>query len=172
MTTLVLPDLPMTADDFAAMTPVRGLRIELNEGTLEVAAAAQVAWHSRVARRIATMIESHGRVALTEAGVVLAPRTVRVPDLIRFVAGVVPDEFASQFPVADIDLVVEIVSPESRYRDHEIKPVEYRAAGVPEMWIVTPHKIPGEATSDALITVHRFDSSTEPVTHLLREIEG
>jgi Uma2 family endonuclease len=72
-----------------------------------------------------------------------------VPDLIRFVPGVVPDEFASQFAVADVDLVVEIVSPESRYRDHEVKPVEYRAAGIPEMWIVTPHKIPGETTSDA-----------------------
>jgi Uma2 family endonuclease len=133
---------------------------------------AKVAGHSRTARRIATFIESQDRIGLTGTGVVLAPRTVRVPDLIRFRDGVVPDEFASQFPVVDIDLAVEIVSPESRYRDHEIKPGEYRAAGIPEMWIVTPDKIPGESMSDALVTVHRFDTDDEPVTHLLREIEG
>jgi Uma2 family endonuclease len=170
MTTLVLPDLPMTADDFAAMQPVRGLRIELNEGMLEVAAAAQQAWHSTVAYRIRALMTAQGRAVLTEAGVVLSHRKVRVPDVIRFVPGVVPDAFASQFPIADIDLIVEIVSPESRHRDHEIKPTEYKAAGIPEMWIVTPHEIPGGAM-DALITVHRFDRDTDPVTHLLRDLE-
>jgi len=172
MTTLVLPDLPMTADDFAAMEPVRGLRIELNEGMLEVAAAAQMAWHSRVARRIAAIIETEGRLALTEAGVILGPRKVRIPDVIRFVPGFDLDELASQFDASSVDLVVEIVSPESRYRDREVKPAEYRAAGIAEMWIVTPHKIPGESSSDALITVHRFASSDEQVTHLLRDLES
>jgi Uma2 family endonuclease len=172
MTTLVLPDLPMTADDFAAMAPVRGVRIELNEGTLEVAAAAQQAWHSTVARRIAALIEREGRTALTEAGVVLNPRKVRIPDVVRFIAGVVPDDFASQFAADQIDLVVEVVSPESRFRDQEVKPAEYRTAGIAEMWIVTPHQIPGEATNDALVTIHRFDTDSAPVTHLLRELEG
>jgi Uma2 family endonuclease len=172
MTTLVLPDLPMTADDFAAMPPVRGVRIELNEGTLEVAAAAQQAWHSTVAHRIRAMIKEQGRATLTEAGVVLGVRKVRIPDVIRFRPGFTPDNFASQFPAEQIDLVVEVVSPESRYRDQEVKPAEYEAAGIDEMWIVTPHEIPGEQEMDALITVYRFGSGAAPVTHLLRDLEG
>jgi hypothetical protein len=34
--TLVRPDLSMTAEGFAAMPPVRAVRIELNEGTIEL----------------------------------------------------------------------------------------------------------------------------------------
>ena len=171
MTTLVLPDLPMTADEFAAMPHTPGLRIELDEGMLEVAAAAQMAWHARVARRIANLLERAGRVAETEVGVVLGARRVRIPDVVRFRPGQRPDPFASQFPAAMVDLVVEIVSPESRVRDQEIKPAQYRAAGIPEMWIVTPHERP-DGSVDALITVHLLGSDLAPVTHLLADLEG
>ncbi len=172
MHTIVLPDLPMTAADFAAMAPVHGLRMELNDGALEVATAAQMAWHSRTAHRIAGIMQRDSRRALTAPGITLSPRKVRLPDVVRFRPGIVIDDFASQFDAADVDPVVEVVSPESRQRDVEVKPREYRVAGIPEMWIVTPHKIPGDMESDALITVHRFDVDEAPVTHLPRELEG
>jgi Uma2 family endonuclease len=40
------------------------------------------------------------------------------------------------------DLVIEVVSEdeESRRRDYKTKPLEYAEAGIPEYWIVDPHK--------------------------------
>jgi Uma2 family endonuclease len=171
MTTLTVPDLPMTAEDFADMPSVRGLRIELNDGMLEVAASAQMAWHSETVWRIVSLLRRDGRVVVAEFGVVLSSRKVRIPDVTRMRTGVVVGPYDSQIPVASADLLVEVVSPESRQREYEIKPAEYRAAGVPEMWIVTPHELPGEDWPDALVTVHRFDGDSAPTTHLLRDLE-
>ena len=36
------------------------------------------------------------------------------------------------------DITIEIVSPESRARDYQIKFAEYARAGVPEYWIIDP----------------------------------
>src|SRR5256885_10906500 len=107
----------MTAEEFERMPPVEGLRIELCEGNLDVAAAAQMAWHSWIGRKIANMLADAGRVVTAETGVVLAPRTVRAPDVTRFRPGVHVEPRRSQFQPSEIDLVVEIVSPESQRRD-------------------------------------------------------
>src|SRR5437868_4226108 len=107
------PHLPMTAEEFEELPSVEGWRIELWEGNLDVASAAQMAWHSITMRVIANMFAAEGRAVLSDVGVVLAPRTVRAPDVMRFRPGVRLDPLRSQFPVSDIDLVVEIISPES-----------------------------------------------------------
>ncbi len=38
------------------------------------------------------------------------------------------------------DLIVEIVSPDSRKRDYKVKYTEYEAAGVSEYWIIDPYR--------------------------------
>lgn len=38
------------------------------------------------------------------------------------------------------DWVIEIVSPESKYRDYSVKLFKYRTAGVREYWIIDPQK--------------------------------
>lgn len=38
------------------------------------------------------------------------------------------------------DLVIEIISPESRARDRREKLLEYEAAGIPEYWIIDPER--------------------------------
>ncbi len=81
-----------------------------------------------------------------DLGIVLGPefqvrlgtqRRRRTPDLL-FVArerlGIVRETEVDGAP----DLVVEIVSPESRRRDREEKYREYEAAGVREYWIIEP----------------------------------
>ena len=153
MTTLDVPRLPLTAEEFERMPPVKGLRIELWEGNLDVSAAAQMRWHAVVMRRIANRLESAGRAVTTETGVVLAHRTVREPDVTRFRAGVNPEYKRSQFPAADVDLVVEVVSAESQKRDHLIKPEEYASAGIPEFWLVEEHP---DDEADAVVNIYRL----------------
>lgn len=144
---LELPAHPLTAEDFERLPEVDGIRMELWEGSLVVAAAAQVRWHSMVARRIDIWFRDQGRDAEREVGVVLAPREVRAPDVVVFKTPSV-DLMRSQFPAADIACVVEVVSPESEKRDRLAKPRDYAAAGIGEFWLVEQH--PGDSF-DAVI---------------------
>jgi Uma2 family endonuclease len=144
--------LPLTAEEFAAVPVVEGVRIELEEGSLVVMAAAQMMWHSMTAQRIANWFGDRGAVAVREVGVVVGPRSVPAPDVTVF-RGPVTDLRRSQFPAADVRCVVEVVSPESVDRDRVIKPVKYAAAGIPEFWLVEEHP---EVATDAVIQQHRL----------------
>ena len=62
----------------------------------------------------------------------------REPDLL-FVAAALRDRLMETYLDGQADLVVEIVSPESRLRDRGEKFAEYELGGVPEYWIVDPH---------------------------------
>jgi Uma2 family endonuclease len=134
---LDLPDtLPLTADDFERLPHVEGVRLELWEGNLVMAAAAQRAWHSEMAFRITTLLRRQGLRTAMEVGVVVGSRGVPAPDVTVFRSGVDVDLDRSQFPAADVLRVVEIVSPDSMDRDRVDKPVTYARAGIPEYWIV------------------------------------
>jgi Uma2 family endonuclease len=151
---LALPTrLPLTADQFARIPPVEGLRIELSDGNLDLGASAQSAWHSATRQRVASLFEAAGRTATTGIGVVLGARTVREPDVSRFRLGVCPALRSSQFPARDVDLVVEVVSLESAKRDRLVKPVEYAEAGVPELWLVD------EPIEDAMVSIYELTPS-------------
>jgi Uma2 family endonuclease len=157
MTTLDMPlHLPMTAEEFEQLPEVDGLRIELWEGNLDVASAAQMRWHALVAHRIGSLFEAAGNEVSYGTGVVLRQRTVRIPDVTRFRRGVRPGFRRSQFAVADVDCVVEIVSAESEKRDRLIKPEEYAAAGIPEFWIVEEHP---DDEADAMVDIYRLTPS-------------
>ena len=157
MTTVEMPRLPMTADEFERMPPVEGLRIELWEGNLDVSAAAQRRWHAIVMHRIGELFRSAGREVSFETGVVLTDRTVREPDVSRFRAGVFPGYRRSQFAAYDLDCVVEVISPESEKRDRTIKPDEYAAAGIPEFWLVEEHP---DDEADAVVNIYRLNSGS------------
>jgi Uma2 family endonuclease len=134
---LELPDaMPLTADDFERLPHIEGVRLELWEGNLIVAAAAQRAWHSEVVFRLNTLFRRQGLRTAMKVGVVAGMRGVPVPDVTVFRAGVEVDLDRSQFPAADVFRVVEIVSPDSRDRDRVDKPVTYARAGIAEYWIV------------------------------------
>ena len=65
------------------------------------------------------------------------PHSGREPDLI-FIAGEHLHRLKDNRLEGPGDLVVEVVSPESRVRDMEVKLEEYEEAGVPEYWIIDP----------------------------------
>ena len=61
----------------------------------------------------------------------------RAPDVF-FVATAHLDRLRSTYLEGPADLVVEIISPESRARDRGDKFFEYEQGGVPEYWLVDP----------------------------------
>ena len=61
----------------------------------------------------------------------------RAPDFF-FVATAHLDRMRSTYLEGPADLVVEIISPESRARDRGDKFFEYEAAGIPEYWLLDP----------------------------------
>ncbi len=66
-------------------------------------------------------------------------RNGREPDLL-FLAKEHLDRLKEVFLDGPADLVVEIVSPESRKRDRVTKLAEYQAAKIPEYWLINPLK--------------------------------
>ena len=64
-------------------------------------------------------------------------RTGREPDLL-FVNAEHAHRIRRTYVDGPADLVVEIVSPESRERDYHEKLAEYEAAGIPEYWVIDP----------------------------------
>jgi Uma2 family endonuclease len=160
--------LPMTAEEFAQLAAPEGIRLELWDGNLDMAASAQMHWHSRTVHRTLTIFLNAGREASSETGVVLGPRAVRAPDVSRFRLGYKPRPRDSQFPAAEVDLVVEIVSPESQERDRVVKPLEYARAGIPEFWLVEEDE---DVPMDAVVSIfHLTLGSTGDVYTLIRRV--
>jgi Uma2 family endonuclease len=156
--------LPLTAEDYAELSAPDDVRIELWNGNLDMSAAAQMGWHTEMAHRICGIFRETGRVTYRESGVVLAARTVRAPDVTCFRAGYQPDPFASQYPATEVDVVVEVVSPESERRDKVVKPLEYAQARIPEMWIV--EQAP-PAADDAMVNIFRLTPAAEGEVYTL-----
>ncbi len=63
----------------------------------------------------------------------------RQPD-IMFVATANADKIKKQYVEQTADLMIEIISPESRTRDKGDKFYEYEAAGVKEFWLIDPDR--------------------------------
>ena len=80
-----------------------------------------------------------GRVKADQYAERLDENTIRIPDVAFFKK----DSLSKMKPThsdGGADLVVEIVSPDSRVRDKGEKFFEYEAAGIEEYWIVDPER--------------------------------
>lgn len=91
----------------------------------------------------------HTYVKLQDLGVVLAaPFLMKLPEELRrgrepdllFVAKEHLDRLKETYLDGPADLVMEIVSKESRLRDRGDKRAEYEAAGIPEYWLIDPER--------------------------------
>ena len=58
------------------------------------------------------------------------------PDVIVVPGEIVDDPAVTRFPAESVLLAVEVVSPESRTRDRETKPLKYARAKIPHYWRV------------------------------------
>ncbi|MEU7292394.1 Uma2 family endonuclease [Streptomyces exfoliatus] len=66
----------------------------------------------------------------------------------------------TSYPVADVLLAVEVVSPDSESRDHDTKPHKYAAAGIEHFWLV---EMEGE-DDHAVVRVYERDPVTKTYT--------
>jgi Uma2 family endonuclease len=107
------------------MSPVSWLHAELFGWLLE--------YTRRLARKHNT-----GRVFGESLTVRLSPDVSRVPDVVFVATANDRVRFQPNHLEGPPDLIIEIVSPESRGRDYHEKRVEYEAAGVGEYWIIDP----------------------------------
>lgn len=128
---------PLTVDDLGRM-PDDGRRYELVDGRLDVS-PAPVSVHTLIESRLIIHLgplAPEGVMVLTGPGVNLnADRTHhRIPDL----AVIREDDFESPYLTEPPLLAVEVVSPESVFRDHHTRKREYAAFGIESYWIISP----------------------------------
>ena len=136
----------MTAEEFVRI-PDDGHRYELIRGEPRKMAAASFdhgVYASRIVETLLPYVRSNrlGEVPLTEPGFLLGtdPDHVRIPDVgfvrqERIDAAERPFVFFSGAP----DLVVEVVSPNDRYTDVDVKVGEWLEAGASLVIVVNPH---------------------------------
>ena len=149
----------MTAEELLK-TQIPDKRTELIEGVLVVREPAGYL-HGRVAMslttRLALYLEDHpiGQLLATETGFTLArgPDTVRAPDVAYIRKDRLPPPETPGFPDLAPDLVVEVLSPDDRPREIQVKVGHWLAAGSLLVWVVDPRR--------ATTHVYRADGTEE-----------
>ncbi|MDY0815236.1 Uma2 family endonuclease [Kitasatospora purpeofusca] len=110
---------------------------ELIDGALVFRMSPQRSWHSRAVTALTAVLEEtvpDGFLAEREMTIRLDRRNRPEPDVKVARADYDPDR--TFFDVADIALVVEVVSPESADRDRVVKSRKYAEAGIPHYWVI------------------------------------
>ena len=132
----------LTFEDFLARYRDEDLWAEWVRGEVYVISPAStrhqmVVWF--LAQLLSLYVEKHslGRVLLAPFLMRLTPDIAREPDIL-FLRQEHLGRLKETYLDGPADLVVEIVSPESRLRDRGEKFAEYEMAGVPEYWLIDP----------------------------------
>jgi Uma2 family endonuclease len=131
--------LPMTAEEYFRL-PDDGYRYEIVQGVMALSPSPSPK-HQRVLVQIVTQIQSFlelhavGNV-YAELDIKLEERLVYRPDIVFIRAERVLENWERVRTAPD--LVVEILSPESRRYDRETKRDDYERCGVREYWMVDP----------------------------------
>ncbi|MGW7519306.1 Uma2 family endonuclease [Streptomyces sp. NPDC054796] len=133
----VPPPEGYTVDDLLTLKDLPS-RTELIDGSL-VFASPQNNFHSVVRclleQGLRRSLPAHLRVRRGMA-VVLDARNGARPDLLVVRAEAVTGRRQTRYDVADVELAVEVVSPDSESRDRDTKPHKYARAGIPNFWLV------------------------------------
>jgi Uma2 family endonuclease len=152
MTAALMPDMPgspdkrpwfvppeegFTAEDLDHI-PELPRHTELVDGSL-VFVSPQAYFHMMMLRLLETVLDRlvpADRRVCREMTVTLTPRQRPEPDVMVVRAGSISGPKQTTFQPADVELVVEVVSPDSEVRDRERKPQLYAKAGIPHFWRV------------------------------------
>ncbi len=112
--------------------------VELVDGAL-VFLSPRKRFHDVAIRRLASSFEAqvpeHLAVA-TQMDVVLGARQRPCPDVLLIDAVPDQDHDRTSYAPGEVHLIVEVVSPESEFRDREVKPGRYAEAGIAHFWRV------------------------------------
>jgi Uma2 family endonuclease len=131
-----------TEDDYFAL-PDTNRYVELSEGRLVVPPHPTRRHQTAVGElylRLQNFVQAHalGWVFLAPLPVRLWPGKIREPDIF-FIAREHADRLGERFCGVP-DLVVEVLSPQTRRTDRSEKFYEYARAGVSEYWLVDPDR--------------------------------
>ncbi|WP_032764363.1 Uma2 family endonuclease [Streptomyces sp. CNS654] len=136
----VPPEGGWTADDLDTL-PNLPPHTELIDGSL-VFVSPQTLFHSRAVDFFNWQLQSLAPPELE----VVREFTIDIdrynrpePDVIVVDGDVIRDANQTRFPAEAVRLAIEVVSPESRSRDRETKPVKYARATIPHYWRVENH---------------------------------
>lgn len=139
------PPGPVTWEEFLAWTAAVGenIRAEWVDGEIEVMSPTTVE-HARLALWLGRLLSEYieprglGEILLSPIAVLLPDRRRgREPDVI-FITTEHRDRLLATYIQGPVDLVVEIVSPESVERDTVTKRAEYAAGRIREYWLIDP----------------------------------
>ncbi|WP_344648178.1 Uma2 family endonuclease [Cryptosporangium japonicum] len=130
-----------------------GCRAEVIDGALTINPSPAPV-HNRFVRHLAAALESQLPAewqleSRIDVLLNLEPLDYVAPDLVVFGADV--PLTTRPMSVREITLVAEMVAPESRRRDRNMRPVVYADAGIPHFW-----RVESEAVGAERLTVHVF----------------
>src|SRR5437667_11577618 len=139
-----MPSVLMTAEE-RLHTSLPDKRVELVRGVLVVREPAGYQ-HGRVSMNLAFLLSKH--VEGTEAGQVVSgdtgfklttdPDTVRAPDVAFITRERLPDPQTRGFPALGPDLVVEVLSPDTRPGEMLAKAGDWPEAGARLVCVIAP----------------------------------
>ncbi|MGW7751820.1 Uma2 family endonuclease [Streptomyces violaceusniger] len=145
-----------TADDLDRL-PNLPPRTELIDGSL-VLVSPQAAFHARVMKLLQIALDNQApdeSEVLPEMSIRLDEKNQIEPDVLVTQAYEILDAHQTWYGPQQILLAVEVVSPDSRARDREVKPRKYAGAGVPHFWRVE------EDRGLPVVYVYELDRATE-----------
>ncbi|UYQ63912.1 Uma2 family endonuclease [Streptomyces peucetius] len=154
-----------TLDDLLTL-PNLPPHTELIDGSL-VFASAQREFHSVVIDRLMAGLRRSmppELKAVRQMTVVLDKRNGPEPDVSVVRAEAVINRSQTCFTAADVQLAVEVVSPDSEARDRHRKPHLYAEVGIPHFWLVEM------GGTDEHPVVHVFERSEVTKTYALTGI--
>ncbi|MGW1071359.1 Uma2 family endonuclease [Streptomyces sp. NPDC002537] len=110
---------------------------ELIDGALVFRLTPQRWWHSRAVTALRVALEKQapgGTEVCREMTLCLDKHNRPEPDVLVTTASFAPDR--TWFAPEEVQLAVEVVSPESAHRDRTVKLRKYAEAGIPHYWRV------------------------------------
>lgn len=110
---------------------------ELIDGALVFMMSPERSWHGRVINALLFRLTEQAPESFEverEMTIQLDERNRPEPDLLVTTAPYLPDR--TWYAASDVQLVVEVVSPESAHRDRTVKLRKYAQAGIAHYWCV------------------------------------
>lgn len=161
-----------TYDEYARL-PDDGKRYEVIAGELVVTPSPRTL-HQEVVGELYTLIKAFvrahglGKVLISPVDVLFAEGDYVVPDVVfvrRDHRGIITGRGVEGAP----DLVVEVLSDSTAFRDRGIKRERYAHYGVAEYWIIDPrteqievYRLDEDASRPVLVTSERFEWQPDP----------
>ncbi|GAA3444073.1 Uma2 family endonuclease [Planomonospora venezuelensis] len=132
-----------TADDLDSL-PLDGpngeldffKHVELLDGAL-IFMSPQRRFHERLIRELTNYLDAQAPeefAAVSQMDIKIDEFQRPCPDILIIDSEVADDNDRTSYTPVEVHLVVEVVSPESKFRDRQVKPARYASAGITHFW--------------------------------------